>query len=78
MEKSLMPGKTEGRRRRRHQRMRWMDGTTDAMDVNLGRLQEIERDGRPGLLQSMGLQRVEHDWGTEQQQQQWPVTSSCQ
>ena len=47
-----------------------MDGTTDAMDVNLGRLQEIERDGRPGLLQSMGPQRVEHDWGTEQQQQQ--------
>ena len=78
LEKSLMLGKIEGRRRRRHQRMRWMDGTTDAMDVNLGRLQEIERDGRPGLLQSMGPQRVEHDWGTEQQQQQWPVTSSCQ
>ena len=37
LEKSLMLGKTEGRRRRGHQRMRWLDGITDAMDMNFGR-----------------------------------------
>ena len=44
LEKTLMLGKIEGRRRRGHQMMRWLDGITDAMDVNLGKCQEMVRD----------------------------------
>ena len=44
LEKTLMLGKIEGRRRRGRQRMRWLNGITDAMDMNLGKLQEMVRD----------------------------------
>ena len=44
LEKSLMLGKIEGRRRRRRQEMRWLDGITDAMNMNLGKLLEMVRD----------------------------------
>ena len=44
LEKSLMLGKIEGRRRRGHQRIKWLDGITDAMDMNVGKLQEMVRD----------------------------------
>ena len=44
LEKSLMLSKIEGRRRRGHHRMKWLDGITDAMNMNLGKLQEMVRD----------------------------------
>ena len=44
LEKSLMLGKMEGRRRRGHQRARWLDGISDAMNINLGKLREVVRD----------------------------------
>ena len=58
LEKTLMLGKTAGRKRRGRQRMRWWDGINNSMDVSLSELQEIVKDGKAGVLQSVGLQRV--------------------
>ena len=70
LEKSLMLEKTEGRRRRGRQRMRWLDGNTEATDMNLGKLKEMVRDREEGGLACCspgGSQRVGHGWAKEQQ-----------
>ena len=70
-EKTLMLGKIEGRRRRGQQRMIWLNGIIDSMDMNVSKLKEIVKEhqtpglvkeiGKPCVLQPMGSQRVGHN-----------------
>ena len=63
LEKSLMLGKIEGRRRRGHQRMRWLDGIINAMDMNLGKLQEMVRDREAWCVAVHGIPKSQTQQG---------------
>ena len=62
LEKSLMLGNTEGRRRRGHQRMTWLDSIINAMDTNLGKLQEMVRDREAWYVVAHGVT----EWDTSE------------
>ena len=62
---TLMLGGIGGWGNREWQRIRWLDGITDLMDMNVSELRELVMEGRPGVLWFMGLQRVGHDWAIE-------------
>ena len=73
LEKTLILGKIEGKKRRGQQRMRWLSSITDSVHMSSNKLWKIVKDGKPDPLQSIGSQRVRDNLLTKQQQ----VTNHC-
>ena len=66
LEKTLMLGKSQGKRRRGQQRVRWLDGITNAMDMNLTKLQEMVRDMKAWCVSVHGIMKIWNNLVTEQ------------